>query len=386
MTTRAPTAACQAFVVVLGTNGLLIDDCPVYPAAAGGAPTTVPLPNNSILEVHKKRFRFAYPPKHLRTALAAIPSTPVASPGTRRRALRMSMITSAQVFSPRPFADPQRNLQVLQSPLKAVFKPEPESDDEEEEEEAAQQDAEEIVLVESDHPQVLESERDLVILDHVTVIEPPAAPPSPYRSPAHAPPMPVPPQNWAPPRTPARRVPRASLHRAVLIRSAQRAALRNEMQQEEEREAEEVESIMGEDAHAGMEDVEEEEFEEEVKEEEEQQQRRTPMSGWRKSLEAVKGGLGWAFRAASLEVRRPLRRLLLILTMRHSPWMIPLTKSRRLWMTSHTTKTCMTNSTLSTKNNMITNSRTTWLSRTYTPASKKNCNSHSPPRPSHCGP
>ena len=27
------------------------------------------------------------------------------------------------------------------------------------------------------------------------------------------------------------------------------------------------------------------------------------MSGWRKSLEAVKGGLGWAFRAASTEVR-----------------------------------------------------------------------------------
>ena len=286
----------QAFVVVLGTNGLLIDDCPVYPAAAGSAPTMVPLPNNSILEVHKKRFRFAYPPKHLRGTLAAIPPTPVASPGTRRRALRMSMITSAQVFSPRPFADPQRNLEVLQSPLKAVFKPEPESDGEEEEE--AEQEAEEIVLVESDHPQVVESETDLVILDHVTVIEPPAAPPSPYRAPQQ---MPVPPQNWAPPRTPARRVPRASLHRAVLIRSAQRAALRHEMQREEERDAEEVESIMDEDEDVGMEDVEEEEYEEEVKQEDEQQ-RRTPMSGWRKSLEAVKGGLGWAFRAASTEV------------------------------------------------------------------------------------
>ena len=288
-------------MVVLGTNGLLIDDCPVYPAPAGSAPTTVPLPNNSILEVHKKRFRFAYPPKHLRGALVAIPPTPVASPGTRRRALRMSMITSAQVFSPRPFADPQRNLQVLQSPLKAVFKPESDSDDEEVQEEETQQDAEEIVLVESDHPQVVESDTDLVILDHVTVTEPAAALPSPYRAPQ----MPVPPQNWAPPRTPARRVPRASLHRAVLIRSAQRAALRHEMQREEERDAEEVESIMGEDEDVGMEDVEEE-YEEEVKQEEEQQQRRTPVSGWRKSLEAVKGGLGWAFRAASNEVRGSL--------------------------------------------------------------------------------
>ncbi|KAH9934220.1 uncharacterized protein B0H18DRAFT_1101746 [Fomitopsis serialis] len=314
----------KAFVVVFGTNGLLIDDCPVYPSPAGNAPATVPLPNNSILEVQKKRFRFAYPPKHLRTTLAAIPPTPITTPGTRRRALRMSMITSAKVFSPRPFEDPRRNLEILQSPLKTVFKPEPESDDEdaehEDDEEGRQNDEteapEDIILVESDHPRVMESEKDLVILDHVTVTDPPpSAAPSPYRASSYASParqpravqMPVPPQNWAPPRTPARRMPRASLHRAVLIRSAQRAALKHEMQREEELDAEEVESIMGDDEGEGgvrgMEDVVEEyeEGEVQVKEEDEQQRRRTPMSGWRKSLEAVKGGLGWAFRAASVE-------------------------------------------------------------------------------------
>ncbi|TFY56053.1 hypothetical protein EVJ58_g7870 [Rhodofomes roseus] len=306
----------KAFVVVLGTNGLLIDDCPVYPSPTGGAPATVPLPNNSILEVHKKRFRFTYPPKHLRNAFAAIPPTPIASPGSRRRALRMSMITSAKVFSPRPFEDPRRNLEVLQSPLKAVFKPESDDEDDAGDEddegdkpvEENQNDgvnAEDIVLVESDHPRVMESEKDLIILDHVTVTEPPpSAVPSPYRSSSYASPVRIGTGRHRAP--PARRMPRASLHRAVLIRSAQKAAMRHEMQREEELDAEEVESIMGDDEEGNdvqmMEDVEEEyeEGEMQVKEEEEQQ-RRTPMSGWRKSLEAVKGGLGWAFRAASVE-------------------------------------------------------------------------------------
>ncbi|KZS99806.1 uncharacterized protein LAESUDRAFT_667531, partial [Laetiporus sulphureus 93-53] len=103
------------------TNGLLIDDCPVYPAPPNSPPTTVPLTNNTTLDIHKKRFRFTYPPKHLRPALAALPPTPSANetPGRRRRALRMSMIHSAHVFTPRPSADPRANLRVLQSPLKA---------------------------------------------------------------------------------------------------------------------------------------------------------------------------------------------------------------------------------------------------------------------------
>ncbi|PCH37466.1 hypothetical protein WOLCODRAFT_167517 [Wolfiporia cocos MD-104 SS10] len=292
----------KAFLVVLGSNGVLVDGCPVYPAGANAPPATVPLPNNSTLDIHKKRFRFAYPPKHLRLTLAALPPTPTTA---GRRALRMSMIQSAHVFSPRPSSDPRANLLVLQSPLKAPFRKDDDDDTKEE-----------IVLVESDHPRVVESGKDLVILDHVTVTDAPAVPATPTRSPTKAAasvssPMLVPPQSWAPPRTP-RRAPSASLHRAVLLRSAQRVALRQEMAREEEEEVEEVEeSIIGSDDLGEMDveggqsmevDAQDQAHEEEIVEVK-QTDRKTPMSGWRKSLEAVKEGLGWAFRAASSEPR-----------------------------------------------------------------------------------
>ncbi|CCM05638.1 uncharacterized protein FIBRA_07867 [Fibroporia radiculosa] len=296
----------KAFVIVLGTNGVVIDDCPVFPTSEDGPPTTVPLPNNSTLDIHKKRFRFAYPPKHLRPALAALPPTPSAAdtPGRRRKALRMSMIQSAHVFTPRPSTDPRANLRVLQSPLKAPFRAEaPQQLDDQEGKE------DDIVLVESNHPLVVESDNDLVILDHVTVIDPPQSSSS-YMSPSSVPQMPVPPQLWAPPRTPVRRPPRPSLHRAVLIRSAQRAEMRREMQREDEIEAEEVEESIVEGEQLAMEDVQEEdedgemqEYDEEIREGDEREHRRTPTSGWRKSLEAVKSGLGWAFRASSVEPR-----------------------------------------------------------------------------------
>ncbi|KAH9947856.1 hypothetical protein B0H21DRAFT_736642 [Amylocystis lapponica] len=263
----------KAFLVVLGTNGVLVDGCPVFPSPAGSPPATVPLPNGSTIDVHRKRFRFAYPPKHLRTAFATL-DTPTTQKHTRR-ALRMSMITSAHVFSPRPSADPRANLIVLQSPLKAPFPRAAER--------ATTEADDEIVLVESDHPRVVEEDKDLVILDHVTV--PPPPPP--------AFPLPMPAPSWPPPQTPRPgRAPRPSLHRAVLLRSAHRAALRQEMQREEEQEVEEVEdSIVGSDDEDG-----------EIKEEEDSGPRETmPVSGWRKSLDLVKGGLGWAFRGSSTE-------------------------------------------------------------------------------------
>jgi hypothetical protein len=68
----------QAFLVVLGTNGLFVDRCKVYPssttASPSAGPTTIPLMNNSEIEIHNKRFRFTYPPKELRAALLATPS------------------------------------------------------------------------------------------------------------------------------------------------------------------------------------------------------------------------------------------------------------------------------------------------------------------------
>ncbi|TFK65533.1 hypothetical protein BDN72DRAFT_773245, partial [Pluteus cervinus] len=96
--------------------GVVIDGCKVLPNTPGSVPTTVPLTNNSEIEVHNKRFRFTYPPKELRAALIASPRT--SSVGLQNRALRLSMIHSAQVFSPRPSQDPRENLRILQSPLK----------------------------------------------------------------------------------------------------------------------------------------------------------------------------------------------------------------------------------------------------------------------------
>ena len=102
------------------------------------------------------------------------------------------MINTAQVFSPQPSRIPEENLRVLQSPLRSNFlrsplKPSPLFDGSssrssspvkkplgyapqpslmELEEEA---DDEGIVLVEGDQPQVIEDEKDLVILEDVKV-------------------------------------------------------------------------------------------------------------------------------------------------------------------------------------------------------------------------
>lgn len=59
---------------MLGANGLIIDKCRVHPNSSDSAPTTVPLTNNSVLEIHNKLFRFTYPPKELRAALFATPA------------------------------------------------------------------------------------------------------------------------------------------------------------------------------------------------------------------------------------------------------------------------------------------------------------------------
>ncbi|KAI0672231.1 hypothetical protein C8Q78DRAFT_1137757, partial [Trametes maxima] len=236
----------KAFLVVLGTNGILVDDSPLFPAASSApGPTTVPLQNSS----------------HLRPALINTPSR--ATPSATRRPLRLSMIASALVFTPGPSHDPQQNLRVLQSPLRTPFS----------------QEQEEIVLVHSNTPRVVEEDKDLVILDEV---EPEPAPVFP---------LPLPPAHQIP-QTPVRRAPRPSLHRAVLIRSAQRAAIQREIQVEEEQDAEEVEETI-----AAIAEVEEDEAVQEVPPPEGQRQ----VTGWRKSLDMVKGSLGWAFRGLSVE-------------------------------------------------------------------------------------
>ena len=195
------------------------------------------------------------------------------------------MIQSAQVFTPRPSKDPRENLRVLQSPLKNTFrspsKPSslsrtPLNEPEEEEE---------IVLVDGNHPLVVEEERDLVILEDVEV-QPPA-----------------PPQYQAPPQTPQRKrsLSRNTLHRAVLIRSAQRAVLRAEKEREEEEEEMEVLGAVAanveesdEEADQGVEEEYTDEDEDEDGEQESEQQTTEQKSLWRKSLERI-----WPFGSSS---------------------------------------------------------------------------------------
>lgn len=64
----------QAFLVVLGSQGLLVDGCRVFPSASPSSPNTIPLTNNSEVEIHGKRFRFTYPPKELRAQLLSTPT------------------------------------------------------------------------------------------------------------------------------------------------------------------------------------------------------------------------------------------------------------------------------------------------------------------------
>ncbi|KAI0045639.1 hypothetical protein FA95DRAFT_1560992 [Auriscalpium vulgare] len=339
----------KAFIMVLGAHGVLIDNCTVFPAPASAVPTTVPLPNHSELEIHNKRFRFEYPPKELRAALIATPS-PVKIKSNRNRTLRLSMIQSAQVFSPAPDPDPRVNLRILQTPIRASpLKPnrqrlQHEADGMEEEEE------EPIVLVEGNRPRVVEEEKDLVILEDVEVREelPPVKPlnfqkrlpstatqtprsrqfsgshASRSTAPAPAPPPPVVFQPQPQYQTPRRKVPRSSLHRAVLIRSAQRALMRAEHEmEEEEREVLAVEAAvldeptvmeedepLEEDAEGGWENEEAgdaQDYEEELHDGDDDgdeevgnrgRRQTPPVSGWRKSLEAVKNT--WqAFRSRS---------------------------------------------------------------------------------------
>ncbi|KAI0301317.1 hypothetical protein BC826DRAFT_558631 [Russula brevipes] len=319
----------KAFIEVLGVHGLLVDKCPVFPASTT-THTTVPLTNNSELEISKKRFRFEYPPKALRPVLAFTPP-PQSSNSARKRVLRLSMIQSAQVFTPRPDPDPHVNLRVLQtpirlnpSPLKQVHRTPGQAQVGQQVEEFGTP----IRLVEGNRPRVVEEEQDLVILEEVDLPEHvpqantlgiessggsgPSAFVNPMQGPTHAPQMsgpaaafPLPPSHqFQQFQTPRRRPGRPSLHRAVLIRSAQRAVMRVEMEKEQEQEEREVEEHvlpieeqmeMDEDDQ-GDQNAVTEEFDEEVEEDDDtidpgpDPGPTTPVFGWQKGFEAFKSG------------------------------------------------------------------------------------------------
>jgi hypothetical protein len=148
----------QAFLLVQGTNGLLVDGCQVNPSTIGS--TTVPLTNGSEIEIYKKRFKFEYPPKEIRAALLATPRH-----GKSRRSLRMSLIRSAQVLTPRSNTTAPRNprrgsikdnseWEALRSPVKVA---------------GSGNVKHEVMLLEGpgDEAMVVEEETDLIILEQV---------------------------------------------------------------------------------------------------------------------------------------------------------------------------------------------------------------------------
>lgn len=260
----------------------------------------------------------------------------------QRRALRLSMIHSAQVFSPRPSADPRENLRVLQSPLKVPATPlrnifsgagvgptsptkarsrsvsplkfghvsadlGDEKVEQLEEESEGQLEDQEVILVHTNHPRVVEEDRDLVILEDVPLpLVIGSSSSSPITGTFGAPAQPQQ-AHLAPPVTPRRKsLGGTALHRAVLIRSAQRAvwkAERERMEEEEEREEEMevLDSVV--DEQASDEDDEDEDVEMrsvsddggDDGENEDKQQK--PL--WRKSLEKI---IPWRFGSKEIEV------------------------------------------------------------------------------------
>jgi hypothetical protein len=269
-------------MVVLGRSGLLIDNCPVFPSSSSlkskdAGHTTIPMPNNTEIVVHNKRFVFMYPPKELRPALAL--QAQATSAQTPKRKLRMSMIRSAEVFSPAPSHDPMVNLKILQSPVKGRLSTSPVK-------QGKPNESEEIVLVHGDCPRVVEEERDLVILEDIAALPVTAG------------------TAQGSPQTPVRRQPRPSLHRAVLIRSAQRTVMR----MEEEEEEKEVEASVSQVPSASSSDAENDNDSSEDEGDRMEGVERSDksiglikkMSGLRKSLEAVTG-FGWPFRSGSAQ-------------------------------------------------------------------------------------
>ncbi|KAJ3877059.1 hypothetical protein F5051DRAFT_409630 [Lentinula edodes] len=308
----------KAFLVVLGSQGLLVDGCRVFPSASPSSPNTIPLTNNSEVEIHGKRFRFTYPPKELRAQLLSTPTLP------KRRALRLSMIESAEVFSPRPSTNAMDNLRVLQSPLKpysirsrtssphisaphsrSLFPTQITSDSATEDKQDAAEE-EEIILVEGNSPRVVEEAKDLVILEDVEVppvVESTSPIPVMRRNPSKSPtksryipappPLLLPPQ---PPMTPRRS--RPTLHKAVLIRSAQRMVMaelhREEELEEQEEEAEVFGTVLGEDDQEDeTENPQPENNNERVAVEKEDRKEGTSPT-WKASLERI-----WPFRRST---------------------------------------------------------------------------------------
>lgn len=205
----------QAFLRIYGQNGVTVDGTHYMPSKDELSPTTVPLTNGSEFLIYKRRFVFQYPPKEQRATLLATPRP------KSRKSLRMSMVNSAQVWTPNPRAKPEENLEMLRSPVKAF------------------EDQQPITMLEGEPVYVQDDGEDLIVVEKVDAPEPlqPKPPTSPRK-----------------PQTP-------SLHRAVLQRNAQRSL--QKLNEVEEREVEDsVAQALNFDSRFDEEDEDDEEDEE----------------------------------------------------------------------------------------------------------------------------
>lgn len=219
-----------------------------------------------------------------------------------RRKIRLSLVESAQVFTPCPSPHPPENLRTLQSPLK---RSPTKSNLSQVHASADEDDDEEIVLVEGSTPQVAQENDDLVILEEVERMPPPRSPIKPrtvfpfvQRSPN---------KNEVV-QTPPRRNPRPSLHRHVLIKSAQRAVF----QQEDEEEMEEVlgaitTNVSSSESEDGGEHSEEEEeakmeIDDDYNDEKIELEAQPDVSASKSSWSQTFVGRIWPFSRASIEV------------------------------------------------------------------------------------
>jgi hypothetical protein len=173
-----------------------------------------------------------------------------------------------------------------------------------EEDSEGQPEDQEVILVHTNHPRVVEEDKDLVILEDVPLVIGSSSPNAGTFTP---PAQPQPQQaQLAPPVTPRRKsLGGTALHRAVLIRSAQRAvwkAERERMEEEEEREEMEVlDSVVDEqvsdegdeDEDVEMRSVSDDDSDDGEKEDKQQK----PL--WRKSLEKI---IPWRFGSKEVEV------------------------------------------------------------------------------------
>ncbi|KAF8314336.1 uncharacterized protein EI90DRAFT_469122 [Cantharellus anzutake] len=141
----------QAFLSVMGMQGIVVNGSVVMPSSRSGEPIILPLQDQAEFTIHNKTFRFEYPSD------SAHPFRVETPPRKSRKSLRMSMINAARVVSPDMKVSPlSPSLEVLQSPIKPYG----------DVKSSAERDLE-VILAEGDDVTVSKQGNDLVIVESI---------------------------------------------------------------------------------------------------------------------------------------------------------------------------------------------------------------------------